>query len=126
VQVTAAKTRIKGTFSADKTEWTATERLEPATTYTVRSVAVDDAGLTRTTKRKFTTQDLSLDQQTYPNIAPLDGETVGVGMPVIVSFDVPVTDRATIEKHLRVVSKPAQQGAWHWVSDSEVHFRPKR
>ena len=43
---------------------------------------------------RFTTQDLTLDQQTYPSVAPLAGETVGVGMPVIVTFDVPVTDRA--------------------------------
>ena len=44
---------------------------------------------------------LTLDQQTYPSIAPLEGETVGVGMPVIVQFDVPVTDKATIERTSR-------------------------
>ena len=58
-------------------------------------------------------------------MAPLDGETVGVGMPVIVSFDVAVTDKATIEKHLHVTSTPKQPGAWHWISDHEVHWRPK-
>ena len=48
-----------------------------------------------TKQPQFTTQALSLAQQTYPSVAPLPGETVGVGMPVIVTFDVPVTDRAT-------------------------------
>ena len=46
-------------------------------------------------------------------------------MPVIVRFDVPVTRRAAIEKHLTVTNTSGQQGAWHWISDSEVHWRPK-
>ena len=58
-------------------------------------------------------------------MAPLNGESVGVGMPVIVSFDVAVKDKATIEKHLKVTSTPKQPGAWHWLSDNEVHWRPK-
>ncbi len=78
--------------------------------------------MTRTTH--FRTAALRLDQQTYPSIAPLNGQTVGIGMPVIVKFDVPVTDRASIEKNLHVVSKPAQKGSWHWISNNEVHWRP--
>ena len=50
---------------------------------------------------------------------------MGIGMPVIVTFDVPVTNRAEFEKHMTVTSKPAQVGSWHWVSDTEVHWRPK-
>ena len=65
-------------------------------------VAVDADGVAgHQDSRRFRTQDLTLDQQTYPSFAPLAGETVGVGMPVIVRFDVPVTDKAAIEKHLR-------------------------
>ena len=45
---------------------------------------------TSTKRSTFRTDDLTLDEQTYPSVAPLDGETVGVGMPVIVTFDVPV------------------------------------
>jgi lipoprotein-anchoring transpeptidase ErfK/SrfK len=74
----------------------------------------------------FRTAGLTLDQQTYPSIAPLGGQTVGIGMPVIVRFDVPVSDKASIERHLHVVSRPAQKGAWHWISDTEVHWRPAK
>jgi lipoprotein-anchoring transpeptidase ErfK/SrfK len=49
---------------------------------------------------------------------------VGIGMPVIVRFDRPVTDKAAIEKHLSVTSTSHQTGAWHWISDNEVHWRP--
>jgi lipoprotein-anchoring transpeptidase ErfK/SrfK len=68
---------------------------------------------------------LSLDEQTYPSFVPTQGQTVGVGMPAIIRFDVPVTDRAAIERHLSVVSRPAQVGAFHWISDQEVHWRPR-
>ncbi len=56
---------------------------------------------------------------------PVDGQTVGVGMPVIIRFVVPVSDQASIERHLKVVSQPAQTGAFHWISSQEVHWRPR-
>jgi lipoprotein-anchoring transpeptidase ErfK/SrfK len=46
-------------------------------------------------------------------------------MPVIVTFDLPVTDQAAFEKHMTVTSTPAQPGAWHWISSTEAHWRPK-
>ena len=77
-------------------------------------------------RRSSRTQDLTLDQQTYPSVAPLADETVGVGMPVIVTFDVPVTDRASFEKHMtRHLDARARPGSWHWLSDTEAHWRPK-
>ena len=105
--------------------WMSTGRLEPGTDYVARSSAVRSDGETVTRPVRFHTQDLTLDEQTYPSVAPLAGETVGVGMPVIVTFDVPVTDKATFEKHMTVTSTPAQQGTWHWISDTEVHYRPR-
>jgi lipoprotein-anchoring transpeptidase ErfK/SrfK len=125
VRVTGAGNRLPGKLSNDGTRWRAEERLEPGTTYRVNGVAVDADGLTKRLQRTFRTDDLTLDDQTYASIAPLDGETVGVGMPVIVNFDIAVTDRAAIERHLSVESKPEQQGSWHWISDHEVHWRPK-
>jgi len=125
VQLSAGKQVVRGSVSEDGATWTAGDRLEPATTYHLTGVAADQDGLTRKLDRTFETVPLTLDQQTYPSIAPLQGETVGVGMPVIVTFDVPVTDRAEIEKNLSVDTKPAQPGTWHWISDNEVHWRPK-
>jgi lipoprotein-anchoring transpeptidase ErfK/SrfK len=117
--------QLAGKLDAAKTTWTAGERLEPGTRYHVHAVAVDANGLKTRDNSVFRTDPLTLDQQTYPSIAPLQGETVGVGMPVIVHFDVPVTDKASIEKHLSVTNTANQPGAWHWISDNEVHWRPK-
>lgn len=116
---------LAGELSEDETTWTAQQRLEPGARYRIRTIAVDADGLRTTTRETFRAEPLTLEQQTYPSIAPLDGETVGVGMPVIVQFDVAVTDRASIERHLRVESRPRQTGAWHWISDHEVHWRPR-
>jgi lipoprotein-anchoring transpeptidase ErfK/SrfK len=117
---------LTGAIAGDGSQWTADDLLEPGTTYTVKATVSGDDGELVTKRQKFTTQDLSLDQQTYPSVAPLPGETVGVGMPVIVTFDVPVTDKASIERHMSVTTTPEQPGTWHWVSDTEVHYRPKK
>jgi lipoprotein-anchoring transpeptidase ErfK/SrfK len=125
VKVTSPAGPVRGKLSGDKATWVAGSLLEPGTSYAVTTVARNTEGTARTVRSRFTTVDLTLDQQTYPSVAPLNGETVGVGMPVIVSFDVAVTDRANIEKHLKVTSTPKQPGSWHWISDHEVHWRPK-
>jgi lipoprotein-anchoring transpeptidase ErfK/SrfK len=125
VSVTSPDSRLEGNLAGDGSSWHATGRLEPGTTYTMTAVAQRSDGKRVTRTQKFATQALTLDQQTYPSVAPLQGETVGVGMPVIVTFDVPVADKATFEKHMTVTSKPAQPGSWHWLSDNEAHWRPK-
>ena len=125
VAIAKGRQQLEGKFSDDKTTWTSTERLEPGLRYKATSVATDVAGLPADSTITFRTDDLTLDEQTFPSIAPLQGETVGVGMPAIVQFDVPVTDRAAIEKHLSVRTSPKQIGAWHWISDSEIRWRPK-
>lgn len=125
VRLSSGKGAVAGDLAADGSSWTAGDRLEPATSYTLTSTGTDEAGQPVTRTTRFTTQALTLEQQTYPSIAPLQGETVGVGMPVIVTFDVPVTDRTSIEENLHVTSTPAQPGSWHWISSSEVRWRPK-
>ncbi len=116
---------LSGSVSRDGSRWTAGELLEPGAKYTVVSKGTAESGETSTVRDSFTTEALTLDQQTFPSVAPLQGETVGVGMPVIVTFDVPVKDRAEIERHLEVSSTPQVKGTWHWLSDNEVHYRPK-
>ena len=126
VDVTAGQKgkKLAGDLSADKTSWSSTQRLEPGTRYRVATTAVDADGIKATKTSTFRTEALSLAQQTYPSFVPLGGETVGVGMPAIVHFDVPVSDKAAIEKHLTVTNTSNQTGAWHWISDQEVHWRP--
>ena len=76
-------------MSADKTSWVSKAPLDrrhavPRRLDRRRHATVCRSGY----QAKFHTQALTLDQQTYPSFVPADGETVGVGMPVIVKFDV--------------------------------------
>lgn len=125
VEVTSGAGQLTGKLARDGSSWTAGGRLEPGQDYDVRSVAERSDGKRVVRTSTFATDDLTLDKQTYASVAPLDGETVGVGMPVIVTFDVPVTDRASMERHMRVSSTPQQAGSWRWLSDNEAHWRPR-
>ena len=127
VKVRSDDAQVAGSMGEDRLSWAAAERLEPGTDYTIVTV-VEDAEAGQRTRRtsRFTTQALTLDEQTYASVAPLQGETVGVGMPVVVSFDVAVRNKAEFEKHMSVTSVPQHVGAWHWLSDNEAHWRPKK
>ncbi|WP_375431486.1 Ig-like domain-containing protein [uncultured Friedmanniella sp.] len=116
---------VKGSLSKDRLTWTADDRLEPSATYTLAMTGVNKTKQKQTTTATFKTAKLSLAQQTFASVYPLPDSKVGVGMPLIVNFDVPVSDRAAFEKNLHVTSSPAQKGSWNWLSDREVHFRPK-
>ena len=116
---------VAGKINKDHTRWTASDRLEPAATYTLTSVGTNTAKQPSTVTTTFRTQNLTLAEQTYPTLYPLDGSRVGVGMPVIVTFDVPVKNRREFEKNLHVTSSPVQEGSWHWYHSREARFRPK-
>jgi lipoprotein-anchoring transpeptidase ErfK/SrfK len=117
--------RVPGAIVRDGAAWKADDLLEPGTTYRLTAVAESDEGESTKFARTFSTDDLTLDEQTYPSIAPIDGQTVGVGMPVILKFDLPVQRKAAFERRMSVKTAPAQKGSWHWLSDNEVHWRPK-
>ncbi|HET9632379.1 MAG TPA: Ig-like domain-containing protein [Terrabacter sp.] len=105
--------------------WTAGDLLEPGVKYTLAMEAKDADGKTTETTQTFRTVDLTLNQQVYVAVSPRDGGTVGIGMPVVVRFDLPVKDKAAFEKQMKVTSTPAQAGSWYWLSSQEAHWRPR-
>lgn len=126
VTVADAKGRaVEGTLGADGM-WRPRWSLRPATTYTVRAAAIGTDGKEVTSKATFTT--LKPKRVLESGMAPLNGEKVGVGMPVQLLLSKPISsaqDRAAVERSLEVrMSKPVE-GAWSWVSDREVQFRPR-
>ena len=114
---------VQGTLAPDSATWTSGSLLEPGLKYQVVVTGQNLAGVEATTTTTFSSQNLSLKQQIFPMI--VSGGTVGVAMPVVVKFDVPVTDKAAFQKHMTVTSNPAQEGSWGWQSSTEAHWRPK-
>ncbi|WP_146149317.1 L,D-transpeptidase [Kineococcus rhizosphaerae] len=126
VKVTAADgTVLDGALDAAGTTWTSSATLSTATAYTVHAVAANVAGTATTQDSTLTT--LTPAATAFPSVSPLTGKEVGVGMPVIVTFDSPVAKdrRAVVEQHLVVTASPNPvEGSWSWQSDSKVEFRP--
>jgi lipoprotein-anchoring transpeptidase ErfK/SrfK len=115
---------LEGTLDASGT-WTATSRPRPGTAYTVEVVAAGSDGAPQTTTSSFTTLTPKV-TATYGIV--YDGETVGVGMPVSIQFDSAVTTaamRAEVEKRVRVTTSPKQAGAWGWLDNRQLMWRPQ-
>ncbi|WTP57025.1 Ig-like domain-containing protein [Streptomyces phaeochromogenes] len=122
----AAGRYVAGELSADGSRWHSTTPLAAGVHYRVRVSTEDEDGApgrkvvdfdtgTPTTKR--------LDVTFGP-----DKGTYGVGQPVTAELSLPVKDkaaRAVVERSLKVDSRPAAEGAWHWVDDKKLHYRPK-
>jgi lipoprotein-anchoring transpeptidase ErfK/SrfK len=114
---------IAGAIDASTNTWTSTGTLVPGSTYLVSATAVDALGTPTTVTSNFTTAAAA--KVLGARIAPLENELVGVGMPIIIYFTSPVTDRAAVERSLSVYESIPVLGAWHWYGNEEVHYRPQ-
>ena len=117
-------TRSQGQAGPDGT-WGTSELLRPSTAYTFTIAATGPDGTATSTRSTFTTLKPKV-TATYGLIP--SGGTVGVGMPVIVQFGSAVTTkarRAEVEKRVKVTTVPAQQGAWGWLDNRQLMWRPE-
>jgi lipoprotein-anchoring transpeptidase ErfK/SrfK len=121
---------VQGTFDPDKRLWKNAEPLGYNKSYTITATGTGDDGKPVNDTRTFST--LKPGNFTLPYIRAfrnggplLDGGTFGVGQPVVVQFDEPIIDRAAAVRSMTVTTDPPVEGAWRWVQDDEVHWRPK-
>lgn len=112
-----------GALSPDHKSWRTIWTLTPGTAYTVTAVT-RSAGKATTTTSRFTTA-RATSRIAISDVTPQSGETVGVGMPIMVTFDRTVYNRAWVERALEVRSTKPVVGAWHWVSGQQIVFRPQ-
>ncbi|WP_113700714.1 L,D-transpeptidase [Nonomuraea lactucae] len=126
VRVTAKHGDLPGVISADGTRWRSNRTARPGTTYTVTSVAVNADGRQRQASSTFSTVKAStaFDIEQLTPSKDYTGLTVGVGMPIMIAFDRPITDRVSVERNLTVRSSKPVHGAWHWFDDRHIDFRP--
>ncbi|GAC69100.1 L,D-transpeptidase [Gordonia soli] len=113
---------LKGELSEDGTTWTSAEPFGYNRNYTLQADAVGIGG-TATKKVSFTTRAPNNLTQAY--LTPNPGETVGVGQPIAVKFDEPIPNRKAAQRAIKITTDPPTEGAFYWISDTEVRWRPE-
>ncbi|MCA1186533.1 MULTISPECIES: Ig-like domain-containing protein [unclassified Saccharopolyspora] len=114
---------VEGDLADDGLSWTAGEQLGYGKTYTWSGEATGTDGKSVPVQGSFTT--ISPAKQVRATVNPTDHSEVGVAMPISVKFDDPVTDKAAAERALKVRTSVPVEGAWAWLSDTQVDWRPK-
>lgn len=114
----SAGNAIEGKLNKDKTEWRSAGGLEYASTYTLTA----DNGESEL-NQTFTTVQPNVLTNAY--LAPLDGSTVGVGQSIAIKLDSIPADRKAVEDAISIKTEPKVEGAFYWISNSEVRWRPE-
>ncbi len=124
VTVMGPKGALNGELSPDGTVWTAKRpTLAFGAKYTVQATAIDPRGVPTTHTDEFKT----LEPKDFFSgwVAPGQGATVGVGMPITVTFDRDIKNKEEVERALVVYTPTPIEGAWSWNGPDTVEFRPK-
>ena len=108
---------VAGELSEDGTSWTTTENLGYGRTYTLEAKAGEE-------ELSSSFQTVVPTTMTYGYLSPQEGSTVGVGQPIAIRFDEPIADRHAAQEAIKVTTEPAVEGAFYWLNNSEVRWRP--
>ena len=126
VTVSTSGDAVSGRLSQGGTVWHSQWALDVSQAYTVTATAsgtgrgtVTSTFRTLTPSQTFTTEILEGYDQTY-----------GVGMPIILYFSRPITDKATVERALQITTSKPVVGAWYWDDPCNMavtcaYFRPR-
>ncbi|MDS0135352.1 MULTISPECIES: Ig-like domain-containing protein [unclassified Amycolatopsis] len=124
VKLTGADGKVvAGKARADGSGWDSSEPLGYNKTYQLTATATGSDGKPVTQESSFSTVKPARQLGVSVNLG--EGETVGVGMPLIFTFTGNVADKAAAEKALKVTAEPATEGAFRWFGDKQVTWRPK-
>ena len=117
---------LPGDYSLDRTTWTSARGMRTAAAYTVQAAAADAAGLVANAAAQFSTRTIGeADRVAVWRVTPSDGATVGIAHPMIVEFTQAVKNREEVTKHLTVETFPKVEGAWYWIDQGMVDWRPR-
>ncbi|MFJ3925349.1 Ig-like domain-containing protein [Streptomyces sp. NPDC090022] len=121
---------LAGELGREGERWLNSEPLRAGEVYTVRAYAQDVVGRPVAATTVFRTSppaDRDGERLTV-EFGPGPG-TYGAGQIVTATLSdgIPESDpdvRARVEQALEVTSEPRVEGAWHWVDDRNLHYRP--
>lgn len=114
---------VTGSLSGDGKTWHSAWTLDAAQSYTVTAAGTDVKGHPVTAVSTFSTLTPSRTFQTM--IFEGQNATYGVGMPIMLTFDQPITNKAAVERSLILKTSKPVIGAWYWDGDEQLDFRPR-
>ena len=120
---------VTGKFNADRTVWRSKWALNVSQRYMVTATADGSAGTQVTRRSTFRT--LKPARTFEAKIIEGYRQTYGVGMPIILYFNTPVSNRAAVERALQIRTSRPVVGAWYWDNECGtapvcLYFRPRR
>ena len=122
VTVATSGDPVTGTYSTGRTSWHSASTLDVSQSYTVTAVATAATGTTTKTSAFRT---LTPASTFTAEIFEGQGQTYGVGMPIILTFSHPITDKAEVERSIELTTSKRVVGAWYWDGSSTLDFRPR-
>nr|WP_180218599.1 Ig-like domain-containing protein [Streptomyces albus] len=114
---------VAGRLTDGGRAWKPATHLAAGTRYTVDAVAKDAEGRASAKHASFTT---FVPRNTFVGyFTPENGDKVGAGMPVSVTFNRPVADRDAVERAISVTADPKVRVEGHWFGSQRLDFRPR-
>jgi lipoprotein-anchoring transpeptidase ErfK/SrfK len=128
VSVRTSGDAVSGRLAPGGKVWHSQWSLDVSQTYTVTASASIPGGATSTSVSTFRTLTPSRTFETQ--IFEGYDQTYGVGMPIILYFNRPITNKAAVERALQVTTSKPVVGAWYWddscnMATSCAYFRPR-
>ncbi|MFI8767660.1 Ig-like domain-containing protein [Streptomyces sp. NPDC053792] len=118
---------LTGRTGAGGTSWASDRKAAPGTSYTIEVTSRTADGRESTSRSSFATPEP--EKVNKVTLAPGKNTTVGIGHPLSIVFDLPVTRKADVEKQLKVTTSNGTEGSWGWVKDysgrDRADWRPR-
>jgi lipoprotein-anchoring transpeptidase ErfK/SrfK len=115
---------VSGSLSDGGKTWHSSARqLDVSQSYTVTATGTVGSGDKITTTSTFRT--LTPAQTFSTLIYEGSDQTYGVGMPIMLTFSTPITNKAAVERSLELTTSKPVIGAWYWDGDEHLYFRPR-
>ena len=114
---------VPGSLSGDGKVWHSQWALDVSKTYTVTATASGTGNgiVTKTSTFRTLTPSSTFRTQIFEGYH----QAYGVGMPIMLTFSRPITDKAAVERSLELTTSKPVTGAWYWDGSQKLEFRPR-
>jgi lipoprotein-anchoring transpeptidase ErfK/SrfK len=121
--VRTAGDAVSGRLSDGGQTWhSGARQLDVSQSYTVTATGtVGSAKVTTTSTFRTLTPSQTFSAMIFEGYQ----QTYGVGMPIMLTFSTPITNKAAVERSLELTTSKPVIGAWYWDGDEHLYFRPR-